>query len=309
MTTIAFSCACGKALRVKEEHAGKKLRCPACRNVLTVPSPMDNPDFEVIEDEAEGASAGAAITASRATPPAADGAGSATPPRKKKKRRRKNRPVGQIPEWGWAVGGCLLAVFGCLAALGILALTGRFSLALGLGAALATAVPVGLVLLVISMFIASAVGGGIDFGDVRVAVPKAVGLLSVVTLVGFVPFIGWFLAIPIWCVGLMNLFRLDFWETRVLFIINWGVGSLFKIFILALIVGAMTSGTAGDKNRDGREQGVDTIEARESDDRPGETGEGAGQSPQVRPGAPREGARPPRDLRKQPVEADPSSRQ
>ena len=35
---IQVTCDCGKTLKVKDEHAGKKLRCPACSEMITVPS-------------------------------------------------------------------------------------------------------------------------------------------------------------------------------------------------------------------------------------------------------------------------------
>ena len=35
---MKFSCpACGKTLNVRDEYAGKKARCPGCKEVLTVP--------------------------------------------------------------------------------------------------------------------------------------------------------------------------------------------------------------------------------------------------------------------------------
>jgi hypothetical protein len=34
---ITFDCDCGKALRVKDEFAGKRVRCPACQAVVTAP--------------------------------------------------------------------------------------------------------------------------------------------------------------------------------------------------------------------------------------------------------------------------------
>src|SRR5437762_8059246 len=37
--TLKFSCPhCRKAIRVKEELAGKKAKCPACQQVLTIPT-------------------------------------------------------------------------------------------------------------------------------------------------------------------------------------------------------------------------------------------------------------------------------
>jgi hypothetical protein len=46
---ITFSCSCGKSLQVKDEYGGKRVRCPACSDAITVPQP--EPQFEVVEDE------------------------------------------------------------------------------------------------------------------------------------------------------------------------------------------------------------------------------------------------------------------
>jgi hypothetical protein len=45
---ITFSCDCGKQLRVKDELAGKRVKCPACGEITAVPDP--EPQFEVVED-------------------------------------------------------------------------------------------------------------------------------------------------------------------------------------------------------------------------------------------------------------------
>jgi hypothetical protein len=49
---ITLNCACGKVLRIPDEHAGKRVRCPACQGILssTPPAPP-KPAFEVVEDE------------------------------------------------------------------------------------------------------------------------------------------------------------------------------------------------------------------------------------------------------------------
>jgi hypothetical protein len=50
---ITFSCACGKTLRVGDEHAGKRVKCPACQTIGSVPAPRPEPEpepvFEVVE--------------------------------------------------------------------------------------------------------------------------------------------------------------------------------------------------------------------------------------------------------------------
>jgi hypothetical protein len=38
---ISLTCECGKKLAIKEDLAGKKVRCPACESLLTVPSVSD----------------------------------------------------------------------------------------------------------------------------------------------------------------------------------------------------------------------------------------------------------------------------
>src|SRR5690348_9992307 len=35
---ISFACSCGKSFRAKDELAGKRTKCPACGQVLVIPS-------------------------------------------------------------------------------------------------------------------------------------------------------------------------------------------------------------------------------------------------------------------------------
>lgn len=47
---ITFQCTCGRTLRVNDNLAGKKARCPQCQGVVVIPQAED-PGFEVIEDD------------------------------------------------------------------------------------------------------------------------------------------------------------------------------------------------------------------------------------------------------------------
>ncbi len=38
---IPVTCACGKSLRLKDDLAGKRVRCPGCGGAITVPAPED----------------------------------------------------------------------------------------------------------------------------------------------------------------------------------------------------------------------------------------------------------------------------
>ncbi|HWY87860.1 MAG TPA: hypothetical protein VNX28_14105 [Gemmataceae bacterium] len=44
MMTIAFSCACGKAMKAKAAYAGRKVKCPQCGSVTTIPQASPDDD-------------------------------------------------------------------------------------------------------------------------------------------------------------------------------------------------------------------------------------------------------------------------
>lgn len=60
---IALSCPCGRALNVKDALAGKRIRCPACQDILTVPEPENDLALEVLPADEAPRSRRAAIQA------------------------------------------------------------------------------------------------------------------------------------------------------------------------------------------------------------------------------------------------------
>ncbi len=46
---IALTCDCGRSLRLKDELAGRKIRCPSCQVSLTVPPPETNTEDEALD--------------------------------------------------------------------------------------------------------------------------------------------------------------------------------------------------------------------------------------------------------------------
>jgi hypothetical protein len=50
---ITFSCGCGKTLRVPDEFAGRRAKCPGCGELVNIPGP--EPVFEVEEKPKPGA--------------------------------------------------------------------------------------------------------------------------------------------------------------------------------------------------------------------------------------------------------------
>jgi hypothetical protein len=108
----------------------------------------------------------------------------------------------------------------------------------------AVMMPISLFLFFISMFIGSAIAGGIDFGDVRTAIPKAIFLLAPINAFYalFQWYIGFFAAAPFWIFGLMFLFELDIWESWFMVVINWflnvGANVLTVLIVIAMLHGA-----------------------------------------------------------------------
>lgn len=125
---VSLSCNCGRALRVKDELAGKKIHCPQCRSILTVPasdSEAQEVVLEVIADEDEEESSGspsrrAAIRAEppRATPVSPRSREDDRPTVKKRPVQRRDRERGTPRvafEEGWfgsmnagVIGGILM---------------------------------------------------------------------------------------------------------------------------------------------------------------------------------------------------------
>jgi hypothetical protein len=100
---ISFQCGCGRSLRVKDELAGLRVRCPGCSSILAVPKPdveYDAADVSVVDipsdaekerhrDEPE-APASTAITdrpVNRATAPVRKRRPASKRERKKERRR------------------------------------------------------------------------------------------------------------------------------------------------------------------------------------------------------------------------------
>lgn len=51
MATVDYTCVCGKQMRFKAEHAGKKTKCPDCEATIIVPSAAEDDDDHEPEQE------------------------------------------------------------------------------------------------------------------------------------------------------------------------------------------------------------------------------------------------------------------
>jgi hypothetical protein len=98
--------------------------------------------------------------------------------------------------------------------------------------------PLNIVILVSAMIFSSYLAGGIEFGSLSGVLVKGTVLLAVISSIELIPYGQW-PALIFWWLGLMYLFRLDFWEARLLVLVNWGLSTLCVIFIVVPLLRSM----------------------------------------------------------------------
>lgn len=242
---------CQTKLSVKIELQGKHVRCPKCRNPVKVTlAPVvlpklgnkrtdDEPmlaevlpdhlaDFEVLPDEDPNPPP-APRPARKSTPAQIKSENEELPKPKKKKKKNKSKAdeSTRIPVWMWIAGGlgAVIAsggiVFGIMLALRTQTPDSQPIDWKGFAIEVAILIPINIVILIAGMFISSALGGGINFGDAKTAIIGSFFLVVVVVLVSLIPIVGRYLTLIVWLVGFMTIFGLDPWEARFLFFICW----------------------------------------------------------------------------------------
>ena len=109
---IKIACACGKKLAVKDELAGKKVKCPACQKLLSIPKPKAAEDDWDVEDSAEED-----FENERSDAPVKSRGGKSSPSRGAVSRKssakgkgKKSKPSNRGLLIGAAVGGGVLVV-------------------------------------------------------------------------------------------------------------------------------------------------------------------------------------------------------
>jgi hypothetical protein len=258
---IRITCeACSTPLKVPEHLAGRPVKCPRCGESLLVtddstaaarPAPPgdrprrrrrdeETPDSPEPDDRPPRRRRDERITSE--PDPVEERSEDLAPKKRKRNKRRKQAGEPSVPAWVWWLGSTALVFLTLVALLVGAAVAGARAEAIFIGVYLLISIPISAVILVISMIISSAIGGGIEFGEVHVVIPKALGLIFVVNLVSLIPFVGWFIALLVWVGGLMSLFKLDMQETRILVAVNWGLNFLVRLALLQMFLAAAQRG-------------------------------------------------------------------
>jgi hypothetical protein len=171
--------------------------------------------------------------------------------KKKKRRRHKEEESSGVPGWVWPVASGSIIFLTIVLGIVVVGVVGaKQPLVLLFGIVFFVMMIISTVILVLSMFISSAIVGGMEFGEAQIVIPKAFALLCVVNLIGLMPCVGWIIALPIWLIGCMLVFRLELWEARVLVAVNWILNALVKMFVFAVVVSALQHAGPGGGDED-----------------------------------------------------------
>jgi hypothetical protein len=147
----------------------------------------------------------------------------------------------------WAIGAVAVFLLLIVAAISA-AFAGYGHEVLLYGVIFAVMIPVSTGILILSMIISSSIAGGIEFGEVHVVIPKAIGLLLLVNIVqiiipslfGVPGYYTRLIALPVWLFGLMLLFHLDLWEARFLIFVNWFFNYVSTWLVVLIVIAAMS---------------------------------------------------------------------
>jgi hypothetical protein len=252
--------ACGSRLKAPDQLAGRKVKCPKCGAMLAVPGGAEEetepaPPPQPKKAPAHAVTARKRTAAEETPPPEPEGPTESEEPddedrprRKKKKRRHRKHKESSTPPWvGWLTGG-LIAFVVVAVLVTVLVAAWQHPEIMALAAVFGVMLVISTGILVLSMFISSAIVGGMEFGEAHVVIPKAMGLLCVVNMVSVVlfyisPCFGPFVALPVWLFGCMIVFKLDLWEARVLVAVNWvlNVGAFF--LALGMVAALLNAGS------------------------------------------------------------------
>jgi hypothetical protein len=251
---VLVSCPeCATPLHVHEHMLGKRIKCPKCSAIFSAPAPPEEPEpdrrvtaqapiqpFEVVPEETIKALPPPVPTRSG---PKVDIDEDELDDFRLRKKRKRTRAAGrrrgaENSSWPWWVfgGGGIAAVELSLLGLAVFLDSGHVLAPYALY--LFVILPISTGIFFAAMYLASIWFGALEIGEIHVAIVKAFILVTIVNVVGLVPWFGYVFSFFIWFAGILTLFRLDVWETRILVLINWVLNMGLRFLLMMLFAKA-----------------------------------------------------------------------
>jgi predicted RNA-binding Zn-ribbon protein involved in translation (DUF1610 family) len=227
---LIICASCSSKLKVPDDSAGRKFKCPNCGGVIIVPqkkaaAPADSTHSEQAEPQ----------------PPVVEAPmGSMRLKRKRKKKKTAERPSeSRIPEWAWWWGSLVVLAALTAAALYGISESGYPKTALVCVSGLVFACPINTVIFALSLLICNSFGDGVELSDFDTLIPKSLILVLLASIVGLMPCVGPFVAIGIWFIGSMIFFKMEAWETKLLVGINFVLGLAMWFLLIVPVTSRM----------------------------------------------------------------------
>lgn len=259
---VLIACpSCTGKLRVPDDAAGKRIRCPKCSHQFQFALPHEAEEAEEAVQVAAHAHASTRRTVAdehvaddeepeeleevtEEEVPEAERSPMDEPKKKKKKKKRRRQQLlaereedRESPSWPWwALGGGGMAVsmlvFLCLGIFGspFVRLYGVYMF---------FSVPLGVVIFFAAMVLASVTFGAVEIGRIHVTFVKSFIAVTIANTIFILPFGVWG-GLAIWCIIIMSIFRLEYWEAMIIAAFNWvlNFGVKFAIFMIMAAIAA-----------------------------------------------------------------------
>jgi hypothetical protein len=279
-------------LRVPEDAVGKRIRCPKCTHQFPFALPQEAEEAEEAVVATRRAPAGRRAVADEPPPdddeepemleevseeevPEAERSPMDQPRKKKKKKKRRRqllaeqeREEREDSSWPWWVfggGGMAIAelVFLTLAIFGS-------TLVRLYGIYMFISVPIGVVIFFAAMVLASVTFGAVEIGRIHVTFVKSFIAVTIANTIFALPIpFGVWAGLAIWCIIIMSIFRLEYWEAMIIAAFNWvlNFGVKFIIFMIIMAIAAKAAGRLDDdKPRNNRNNNPPAQNQRMPDD-------------------------------------------
>jgi hypothetical protein len=222
-----------------EEVVEEKPVVAARRRAVANETPPDDDEPEMLEEVSEK------------EVPEADRSPMDQPRKKKKKKRRRQllaerEEEREAPAWPWWVFGvgsvglvelALLVVF--LIADDILVKFCTMYLFIMF--------PISTVIFFAAMLLSNVTVGAGEIGEIHVTLVKCFIMVAIANVVSLFPF-GGYATLIIYVVGLISLFRMDFWEARMIIFFNWLLNFGARWIIIMVVTGILAAGAREKDN-------------------------------------------------------------
>lgn len=209
---------CEKTLVISETFAGKRIKCPSCKNPILVDLIDEQPDESVADDSKLSI-------------------GEPAKKRKKKKRIKNQSEDNSVWIW-WTLGSLSVALL--IYILYYSAVHGDSLMTRYYAMNLLVMCPISLIMFFATVLLCNVLLGEIEIGYIHSAIFKAIFVVLCANTVSLFP-CGFFISLATWFILLIAVFQFDPWEARLLVFANWALNFCLKLIVFSVLTSKIMS--------------------------------------------------------------------